>query len=61
MGHYHNQCGARTSVYLCIYHLPYIYQTLVPKICVRTEVIRVHRYIDVVHMRNCQDRAICLP
>ena len=35
-------------VYLCMYHLPYVCCTLVPKICVLPEMLDVFWYIDVL-------------
>ena len=36
------------GIYLCIYRLPCICRTLVLEICVRPEILRVFRYIDVL-------------
>ena len=36
------------GINLCLYHLPRVCHTLVPEICVRPEIFRVFRYIDVL-------------
>ena len=43
-------------MYLCMYHLPHVCRTLVPRIRVCPEMLRVFRYIDVLTcvIYNCR-------
>ena len=48
------------SIYVSMYHLPHICRTLVPKIHVHPEMLRVFRYIEVltcvIYNFDCQQQ-----
>ena len=46
--HDNSPCVQNNGIYVSMYHLPHACRTLVPKICVRPEMLCVFWYIDVL-------------
>ena len=41
------------SIYLCLYHLPHVCRTLVPKICAHPEMLHVYLYVLMCVIYMC--------